>query len=216
MRGAGNVPFFHSSGERTSTICSSSGLLFHFVNGHLIHFAKRTRRCPRPSCRRRDSPRTSCSRCGERAARSSPRPRSFSSTRRIGFFGIEQPAGPDRQLRQRRRCSARLRCARRRRPASSGYRRGPHCPSPIASLKRLRRQAGHQRQIAEDLGPCGVQLLHPLVVGRLGRSRGEGVLLELLLVGMLQERIELPLVTDGARQPIADVGAARRAVPCVG
>ena len=79
-------------------------------------------------------------------------------------------------------------------------------------LENLWRQTRHAWQIAENLRPLRIDLLHQGIVFGHRRGSAEGVLLELFEVGELQEGIKFPLIADGALHPVANVRAAWRAV----
>ena len=74
-----------------------------------------------------------------------------------------------------------------------------------------RRQRGNDRQPAENFGPGGVHLFHPLVIGRLRRRSGKRVIDEGLPFLALVIGIETLFETDRALEAIADIGAAGRA-----
>ena len=80
-------------------------------------------------------------------------------------------------------------------------------------LEKLRRKAAHVGQVAEHFRAFRVQLLHPRIISRCGRRGGERVIGEAFHILKLQERIEAPFITNRAAEPVADVRAARRAVP---
>ena len=70
---------------------------------------------------------------------------------------------------------------------------------------------GNDRQPPEDLGSGGVNLFHPLVIGRLRGRSGKRVIDEGLAFLALVIRVETLLEPDRALEAIADIGAAGRA-----
>ena len=83
-------------------------------------------------------------------------------------------------------------------------------------LESFRRQTGNVRQAAQNFRAFRVHLFHERIIFRHRRRGGDGVVRELFHVIELQKRIERPLVTDRAAQPIADVRAARRTAGVTG
>src|SRR5437667_12627863 len=74
----------------------------------------------------------------------------------------------------------------------------------------LRGQRWNNRQPPDDAGSGRVHLLHPLVIGRLGRWSGKGVVEEALSFLVLVIGIEALFEPDRALEACANVGAAGR------